>query len=234
VTFANGAYWFDIEAGFVAEFVKRMKLYRLRAKVEIHDDGPMHGVYWSPDSASPPEGTFPADAMVIAYRDERDPRLGMRYIVDRIAERGEMRASVDPTETVEAARVPTGIPEFPDFKANEVFPHDIGMDLLHGVDFVKGCYVGQEVVSRMQHRGTARRRPVMVSGLPGKIALDTPLMVGEREVGTIETNYNGAGIAIVRLDRIPDGDAATVGGIPVRLTIPSWGTYRFGESGSAE
>jgi hypothetical protein len=59
-------------------------------------------------------------------------------------------------------------------------------------------------------------------------------LVGEREAGTLGQVAGGQSVAILRLDRVPDADAATVGGIPVKLRIPSWGTYRFGESGSAE
>jgi folate-binding protein YgfZ len=224
VTFADSAFWFDIEAGHVAAFVKRMNLYRLRAKVEV--DTERRAVYWSPDNQPPPAGTTS-----FAYRDERHTALGTRYLVD-----GPGPTATSPEEPVgeyDAVRLSTGVSEWPDFLPNEVFPHDIGMDLLQGVDFVKGCYVGQEVVSRMQHRGTARRRPVIVSGIRNA-ALGAPVLVGEREAGTLGVVVDGNSVAILRLDRIPGADAATVGGLPVKLSLPQWATYRFGESGSAE
>ena len=90
-----------------------------------------------------------------------------------------------------------------------VFPHDIGMDLLGGVDFMKGCYIGQEVVSRMQHRGTARRRPVVVSGIEPliddvEVPPGTAISVGAREAGQIGRVVDGRAVAIVRLDRIKE------------------------------
>jgi folate-binding Fe-S cluster repair protein YgfZ len=108
------------------------------------------------------------------------------------------------------------------------------MDFLDGVDFKKGCYIGQEVVSRMQHRGTARRRPVIVSGLPDGAAPGAPLLVGEREVGTIGLMAEGRAVAIVRLDKVPDAHAATFAGLPVELHLPTWARYRLGETAEEE
>ena len=129
------------------------------------------------------------------------------------------------------ARIARGVLEQgPDYAADSIFPHDVGMDFLDGVDFKKGCYIGQEVVSRMQHRGTARRRPVIVSGLPDGAAPGAPLLVGEREAGSIGTMHDGHAVAIVRLDRVPDAHAATFAGLPVELHLPRWATYRLGEA----
>ena len=105
------------------------------------------------------------------------------------------------------------------------------MDLLGGVDFKKGCYIGQEVVSRMQHRGTARRRPVIVSGVTAEAG--TPVVVGGRDAGAIGTPVDGKAVAIVRLDRF-DGSEVTVAGQPVDLTLPAWATYRLGEPTPSE
>jgi folate-binding Fe-S cluster repair protein YgfZ len=105
------------------------------------------------------------------------------------------------------------------------------MDLLGGVDFKKGCYIGQEVVSRMEHRGTARRRPVIVEGV--EAPKGTPVLVGGRDSGAIGTPVGGKAVAIVRLDRF-DGGEVTVGGKPVSVTLPGWATYRLGESAAAE
>jgi folate-binding Fe-S cluster repair protein YgfZ len=92
-----------------------------------------------------------------------------------------------------------------------------------------GCYVGQDLVSRLQHCGTARRRPVIVTGVPEGAAAGAPLMVGEREAGTVGRDVEGRAIAIVRLDRVT-GTVPTVGGLPVELTLPAWATYRLGEA----
>jgi tRNA-modifying protein YgfZ len=225
VTVEEGVYWFDIETSLASDFVRRMKMYRLRAKAEV-ELSETHTVLWSPDGELPPKGDY------ISFRDERAPGLGERYIIDAVY----VRAGMLPAEEVyDEARIEAGIAESgKDFGANEVFPHDIGMDLLAGVDFKKGCYIGQEVVSRMQHRGTARRRPVIVSGLPDGAAPGASLAVGEREVGNILTVRNGRAVAIVRLDKVPDAHAAMFAGLPVELHLPAWATYGFGEAAGAE
>ena len=113
-----------------------------------------------------------------------------------------------------------------DFPANEVFAHDIGMDILDGIDFAKGCYVGQEVVSRMKHRGTARRRPIIVSGVEAPAG--SAVVAGSKEAGTIGQVVDGMAVAIVRLDRITDPAAVRVDGKPVNIALPVWANYALG------
>jgi len=223
VTEASGAFWFTMEAGLVADFVKRMKLYRLRAKVEI-EHVPSLAILWSPD------GDRPDVEGVIGYRDERNAGLGTRYLLDHKELRPEAAPKVEPMAAYYAVKNAIGIAEFgPDFGVNEVFPHDIGMDFLGGLDFKKGCYIGQEVVSRMQHRGTARRRPAIVEGVPNGAAGGAQVLVGEREAGTIGAPVEGKAVAIIRLDRIDGRAEPTVGGLPVKLRLPVWATYKFGD-----
>jgi folate-binding protein YgfZ len=217
VTEADDGFWFTLPGELAADFVKRMKLYRLRAKVEI-EPRPELGVFWTPDNGG-------AHDARLAFRDERAGGLGIRLIQPRdAAEPGDAGLAYH------AARIAVGVPAFgADFGSNEVFPHDIGMDFLGGLDFQKGCYVGQEVVSRMQHRGTARRRPVIVTGVPEGAAAGAPLLVGEREAGTVGREIGGRAVAIVRLDRVT-GAVPTVGGLPVELALPAWAPYRLGEA----
>jgi folate-binding protein YgfZ len=222
VTRARDAYWFDLEAGLVQDFLKKMKIYRLRAKVEF-DAQYAGAVWWSPDNTSPTTGSD-----FITYRDERSPKLGTRYVTVDGAKLSEDEPGDDPTNLYDQVRVDAGVPEFgPDYGRDQVFPHDVGMDFLGGLDFKKGCYIGQEVVSRMQHRGTARRRPVIVSGVDAP--MDTLIKVGGRDAGTVGAAVGGNAVAIVRLDRF-DGGEITIGGKPVTVTLPDWATYRMGES----
>ena len=130
-------------------------------------------------------------------------------------------------------RISAGVPEQgPDFAIDTTFPHDIGMDLLDGIDFVKGCYVGQEVVSRMKHRGTARRRPVIVSGIEGLAGAD--VVASDRSAGALGQVVDGRAVAVLRLDRITDVTAVTVEGKPVTVELPAWANYEFGEAEEAE
>jgi hypothetical protein len=178
----------------------------------MDDLRPTHRVGWSAEGGAP---------------DGRAEGLGFRVI----ASADEAKGWDAPDQHPAAARIAAGISELgPDFGPDQMFPHDIGMDFLGGVDFKKGCYVGQEVVSRMQHRGTARRRPVIVSGLPDGAVAGSPVIAGEREAGTIGASVGGRAVGIVRLDRIEAGAPVTVGGTPVELQLPAWASYRFGEA----
>ncbi len=106
----------------------------------------------------------------------------------------------------------------------DAFPHETNMDRLHGVDFDKGCYVGQEVVSRMQHRGTARTRTVrvVVDGFAPEAG--TAIAAGDKPVGTMGSSAEGKALALVRIDRAADALEAGIplmsGGITLQLADP--------------
>ena len=200
----DDAFWLDVDQSVADSFLKRMKMYRLRAAVAIDDLRGTHAV-------------------------GGDTRADKGHVIGTAEEAAAWSA---PDNSYDAARIAEGVAELgPDFGPDELFPHDIGMDLLGGVDFKKGCYIGQEVVSRMQHRGTARRRPVIVSGVDAPKG--TAVKVGGRDAGTIGTPVDGRAIAIVRLDRFDGGDV-TLAGKPVAITLPPWATYRLGESAAAD
>lgn len=218
--FAKDALWLDVHASVADDFFKRMKMYRLRAKVDIDDLRETHRVGFSTE----------APASGIAHKDRLGPTtLGFRVIAP-LEETTDW--STDDT-AYHTARIAQGVlHQGNDFPANDTFAHDLGMDILEGIDFVKGCYVGQEVVSRMKHRGTARRRPVIISGIDATSG--TAVVAGTREAGTLGQVVNGTAVAILRLDRITDPSTVTVDGKPVTLSLPVWATYQFGETTSAE
>ncbi|WAP70694.1 CAF17-like 4Fe-4S cluster assembly/insertion protein YgfZ [Jiella pelagia] len=121
-----------------------------------------------------------------------------------------------------------------DYPASDVFPHDVLMDFNGGVSFKKGCFVGQEVVSRMQHRGTARRRLMLVTAATPLIA-NSEIRAGEKVVGEILSVADENALAMVRIDRLAGAaarDAAlTVEGVPVALSIPAYAGYVIPEAG---
>jgi hypothetical protein len=210
---AEDAIWVDVHQSVADDFFKRMKMYRLRADVVIDDLRESFRVGYATEAAGG-----------VAHRDQRGTvDLGWRII-----------APVEDTQAWEAAdgpyrlaRVEAGIAELGvDYAPLEAFAHDVGMDLLGGIDFAKGCYVGQEVVSRMKHRGTARRRPVIVG--PTLAEPGTAVVAGGRDAGTIGAQVDGGAVAILRLDRIEDVEAVTVAGLPVRVMVPEWAEYGFG------
>jgi folate-binding protein YgfZ len=207
------ALWLDTHISVADDFFKRMRMYRLRAKAEIDDLRETHRV------------GFSADDVPGAARDRLGPvQLGWQVI----APVAEAESWVKDDSAYHAVRIAAGIlHQGNDFAANDAFAHDLGMDILEGIDFAKGCYVGQEVVSRMKHRGTARRRPVIVHGINAESG--SAVMANGREAGTIGQVVNGKAVAIVRLDRITDPGAVSVGDKLVQLELPGWATYKFGE-----
>jgi folate-binding protein YgfZ len=116
-----------------------------------------------------------------------------------------------------------------DFVYGDTFPHQANMDQLNGVDFDKGCYVGQEVVSRVEHRASARSRVVPIAYEEFAPTSGLPIMAGEKQVGTLGSTAKGRGLALMRLDRIADAlatkTALEAGGIAVRAVKPSWARF---------
>jgi folate-binding protein YgfZ len=118
-----------------------------------------------------------------------------------------------------------------DYGLGDTFPHEACFDVLGGVAFDKGCFIGQEVVSRMQHRGTARKRIVMVSGsgtLPGR---GTEITAGPASIGSMGSSVEGSGLALVRLDRavevIEAGTPIEARGVRLSLSVPPWAPYKL-------
>lgn len=187
-----------------ADLVKRLGFYRLRAKIDIANlsdeamgDAALAVVALFGDAASP--------AGALVFHDPRSPALGRRAILP-VAE--ARVCAIDPRETYEARRIACGVPSGGlDFAYGDAFPHETNMDLLHGVAFDKGCYVGQEVVSRMQHRGLVRKRVVKVA-LEGEAAPGAEIRAGDIAVGVLGGAQGRQGLATVRLDRLDDAKGA--------------------------
>ncbi len=196
----GAAFLIDCAAGQAADLARRLGFYKLRARVSIADASAELAVVacWgeAPD-------TTPG---VVLYADPRDSRLGWRAILprDRALEVGDEHVS-----TFEALRIGAGVPKGGvDFAYGDAFPHDANFDLLHGVDFAKGCYVGQEVVSRMEHRGTARKRVARVKVFGEPASPGTTVLDGELAVGTLGSSSGREALAMLRLDRVEEAKAA--------------------------
>jgi len=221
--------WLDCATETAPELLKRLTFYRLRAAVKLEDRSADFGL-------AAGEGPAPEGA-VLAFTDPRDAALGMRAILPVEALAGLEAGGESAPLT---RRVTRGMPEGGvDFIWGDIFPHDAGFDQYGGVDFSKGCFVGQEVVSRMQHRGTARKRPVIVESLGGAdLPAGAPLVTGGRTLAPVTSIAGARGLAIARLDRIADAKAAgadiTVGGVPVALSLPPWADYGWPEENSGK
>ena len=233
IVFRDGErFLFDLPKTAVADFVKRLGFYRLRAKVEIADlsHERIVVVAWGSSVAPVVDGPLAADP--------RLADLGFRAIVPAGAdiapgfEEGAL-------EEYDAHRIRLGVPEGGiDFMFGDSFPHDADMDQLAGVDFTKGCYVGQEVVSRMEHRGTARRRFVLATAAGSLPAAGTPLMAGEKAIGTLGSSGGTRALALVRLDRVKEATASGIpimaGGVAITLALPGWAKFGWAITVAAE
>ena len=185
-------FWLAVADLVALDLIKRLTMYKLRAKVDI------------------------AQVVEILRLDgSSDPRVaGLEH---------------DPAN-YHAHRISLGVPEGgKDYAFGELFPHEAMFDQLNGVSFTKGCYVGQEIVSRMQHRGTARSRFLIADAEAELPPMGTPVLAADKPLGQLGSNAGKQGLALIRLDRLADAYAAkapiTTAGIPVRLTKPGYATF---------
>jgi hypothetical protein len=208
----DGAVLLDVAASARDALLKRLTMYRLRAKVEIEARDQLAVLVGL-------EGR-PAERG-ITFADPRLAALGRRTI----GARAEMPSDVADGGDYRAHRIDLGVPEGIDFGSDKIFALDAGLEELHGVSFTKGCYIGQELTARMKHKSTARKRllPIESSGeLP---CAGTPLKAGTREIGEIMSAYaDNRGFALIRLDRLEEAGGAPVeaGGVAVSVIKPSW------------
>ncbi len=231
----GGGFFIDIPRALVTAFIAKLNLYKLRAKVAIEDLSEVLGILaaWDGDGAT---------KYGLCYADPRLPALGLRVMVPPHLAAGaaaDLSAKLAAASDYEAHRIALGVPQGGiDFKYGDAFPHETDMDQLGGVDFTKGCYVGQEVVSRIEHRGTARTRAVPISYDGAAPEAGAAIMAGERQVGIMGSAMGGRGLALLRLDRVADaislGEPLSGGGVTIRLVKPDWAHFSFpGETAAA-
>jgi hypothetical protein len=191
----------DVAADRRDALLQRLSMYKLRARVAVEPDD-------RPVFASWPEVAHGFTA------DPRTPGLGGRRIG------GEVQP--DATETDwQAHRLTVGVPDPAlDAPSDKTYPIEANFDLLNGIDFQKGCFVGQETTSRMKRRGAIKTRmlPLAFEGPPPPFGAE--VLNGDLRVGEVLSGRDGAAMALVRLDRI-DG-ALTVDGRPVAVRRPDW------------
>lgn len=211
-----------------AEFAKRLKFYRLRAKVEIElQEQVLVVTRFGTESGS-------------SESDSSSNWLHDRRFADKLHVfhgYGIGGSIADQERAYERVRVENGVSEGGiDYEFGDAFPHDVNLDQLHGLSFSKGCYIGQEVVSRMQHRGTARRRIVIARSLD-IISERVAVTANGRPIGAIGTAIGSSGLALVRIDKARDAMAAGVpimaGDTPVTLELPPQVNFSWPVTGEA-
>jgi tRNA-modifying protein YgfZ len=184
----------DCALGQRAALMQKLKLYRLRAKLEIIERDDL-------EVAVGDEG----------FDDPRNAAMGKRFF----AAKGSFAVG----DGYDAQRIALGLADsLLDIGTNILFPHEANFDLIPGVSFSKGCYVGQEVVSRMQHRGTARSRILTVTCAPVSPVKGTPILSGDKNIGEILSSSGVNALALIRTDRLVEAtDPLTAGDAQVRV-----------------
>lgn len=192
----------DVAAEHRAAILQRLTMYRLRAKVTLEaSDRPVLAVFGGKASG---QGL---------YADPRLPALGARAYDEREANADE--------DAYEAHRLALGVPGPADWGSETTYPIEADFDLLAGIDFKKGCFVGQETTSRMKRRGVIKTRmlPIVFDG-PAP-AFGTEVLAGTLRAGEVLSGRDGRALALLRLDRIEGADL-TADGRPVRVDRPAW------------
>ncbi|MES0880074.1 YgfZ/GcvT domain-containing protein [Roseibium sp. SCP14] len=233
----DAAYLVDAPSSTAADLLKRLTFYRLRAKVDLEmmPEGTAVFAVW--------DGTVQAESAITAVTDPRLPALGQRLVGPVAALEGELGTETSDLQAYDAHRIKLGVPEgLKDFDYSDIFPHDADLDQLGGVSFSKGCYVGQEVVSRVHHRGTARKRFVQVQSsslLPEK---GTDVSADGKSLGTLGSStaadHGSIGLALLRLDKVrqakDNGSPLQCGDAEITVKLPEWAEFALPEPDTAD
>jgi folate-binding protein YgfZ len=199
----------DVAADRRDALIQRLSLYRLRAQVGIEPSEDRVSALW-PATAQAPEGGWIADP--------RLPALGWRGYCATPPN----AAMVIDEAAYQDHRLALGVPDpAADAPAETTYPIEANFDLLAGVDFRKGCFVGQETTSRMKRRGPIKSRMLTLTFDGDPPPFGAEVLAGALRAGEVRSGGNGGAMALLRLDRI-EGQALTVEGRPVRVEWPAY------------
>jgi folate-binding protein YgfZ len=216
--------WLDVLAEHRAAIIQRLMMYRLRAKVELAADETAVSILYSdrPGASRDPSGESawtPAFAGEIGVwaRDPRLPALGWRgYGAEPPA-----GARIADEAARDAAKLRLGVPGPADWGSDKTYPIEANFDLLNGIDFKKGCFVGQETTSRMKRRGQIKSRMLPIAFEGAAPAPGAEVLAGDLRAGEVLSVGEDRAMALLRLDRA-EGRSLAVDGRPVTLERPAW------------
>ncbi len=233
-------FWLECSLDQSADLIKRLMFYKLRADVEIKPlpDNYQVACIWGDGAdrlfANGAAGTAGSLMGGFGYIDPRTAQAGVRLIAK--AEVLAQETKTTSLNVVDAAaytehRVKLGLADSDaDIGSSQRFPHECNLDMTNGVDFSKGCYVGQEVVSRMHHKQAARKRILAISSKQ-PLTAGTAILAGEKSIGEVLTSTGMHALAAIRLDRadaaIAVDDPLTVAGAPITLIKSDWVRFIF-------
>jgi folate-binding protein YgfZ len=194
-------YILDCEGARLHDLIKRLLMYRLRMEVEISDLGASHEIFaaWPMRPADLPAG-------VIIYADPRLSTLGFRII----APKNTIKPNAD-FDAYDLMRLRHGITDASrDIEVDKTLILEANFEPLNGVDFNKGCYVGQEVTARMKHRGTMHKRLLPI------------VITGTLDANKVKSHQGNVGLAMLRLDALGQGSLSCGADVVITPSIPDW------------
>ena len=214
----------DVLRATGADLVKRLSMYKLRADVIIADISESFRIEaaWGGGTTS-----FQRNS-AMHFSDPRHSLLGVRHLID--ARSADDSATGFELRDYDALRVSLGVPEGGrDYNFGDAYPHEADFDLLNGVSFSKGCYVGQEIVARMQNKTVVRKRAVKISGA-SPLTSNDDVLIGDVAIGRVGTVDGRDAIAMLRLDRALEAQeknqTLTAGGVAITVDHNALENYR--------
>jgi|SRR6185437_11611789 len=237
ITVLDDAFFLDAEAARLADLKRRLALYRLRAKVSLGENGERYVIAaaFGADALSllglPEEpGAAVPFAGGVAYVDPRLPALGARLLLPRgvkLAPLESLGFTTADAARYDRLRLSLGVPDGSrDLVLEKSILLESGFEELNGVDWQKGCYIGQELTARTKYRALIKKRliPVAVDGpLPEP---GTPVMRGAEEAGEMRSGRDGMGLVLLRLEALDDSDAPlTAGAATLTPKKPGWANF---------
>jgi hypothetical protein len=235
---SEGGLLLDGERERLADLMKRLKIYKLRSKAEIEDVSDSHAVY-----ALVGDGALPAADLKdqpgaagpfaggVAFADPRLAAAGARAILpvgDAEAALKDAGFETGTRADYDRVRIPLGLPDGSrDMEVDKAILLENGFDELHGIDWKKGCFLGQELTARTKYRGLVKKRllPVAIEGTPPEG--ETAITSGDKEVGELRSHVDGWGLALLRLKEIealPEG-GLSLGAAKLTPKKPDWAGF---------
>jgi folate-binding protein YgfZ len=221
--------WLDAEAARLGDLKRRLSIYQLRAKVTLDERPDLAvAVIFGDEAFDLPGEAGAARALDggVAFTDPRLPALGTRAILPR----GQIRQTLSAAGAIEGdfaeydrLRLSLGIPDGSrDLALDKSILLESGFDELHGIDWNKGCYIGQELTARTKYRGLIKKRlfPVRIDGPapePGAI-----ISLDGHEAGEMRSSRDGVGLALLRLESVDSGQKLVAGNTSIVPIPPDW------------
>jgi len=238
----SGAIWLEAEAPRLSELKRRLSIYRLRAKTALEERPDLGVAVVFGDGAlavmglSGERGAARPFVSGVAFGDPRLPALGVRCILPRADLRGSLE-SLGLLETgfteYDRVRLDLGVPDGGrDLVPEKSILLEAGFDELNGVDWQKGCYIGQELTARTKYRGLIKKRLMLVKIGGPALAPGTIITAEGREVGEMRSSRDGLGLALLRIESVVEGKHLKAGTTTIVASKPEW--MRLADDGFRE